>query len=60
VDDNKGLGARVIPNQECEHEWEESVSSQFSNEYAVEVYCAKCSTYGEKTYATGEVYWPCT
>lgn len=51
---------RHIPNEECEHVWEESVSSQFSNEYAVEVYCNKCHTYGEKTYATGEVFWPCT
>lgn len=43
---------------ECQHEWEESVSSQFSNENFTEVYCDKCHTYGEKNNKTGEVYWP--
>ncbi|AYJ86220.1 hypothetical protein D3Y57_09885 [Sphingomonas paeninsulae] len=51
---------RSIPNQICSHDWQESVSSQFSNEYRVEVYCPKCCTYGEKEYETGEITWPCT
>lgn len=51
---------RRIPNQECEHDWEETYSSQGTNEWFTEVYCAKCCTYGEKTNATGIVYWPCT
>lgn len=51
---------RRIPMEECEHNWEESVSSQWSNDVVCEVYCDKCHTYGEKTYATGKIYWPCT
>lgn len=54
------MGERIIPNQVCEHDWQESVSSQFSNEYHTEVYCAKCCTYGEKDNADGSIYWPCT
>jgi hypothetical protein len=50
----------MAQQNECEHEWEESVSSQFSNEFEVEVYCHKCSTYGSKNYETGEVFWPVT
>ena len=45
---------------ECEHEWEETYSSQFTNEFVTEVYCDKCHSYGEKTNETGEIYWPCT
>ncbi len=51
---------RIIPNTVCEHDWDETISSQFTNEYQTEVYCAKCSTYGEKDNKTGEVFWPCT
>ena len=51
---------RIVPNQVCEHEWEETMSSQYTNEFFTEMYCAKCCTYGEKTNKTGEIYWPCT
>jgi len=51
---------RTIPNEACEHDWEETISSQFTNEYSTEVYCAKCSTYGEMDNETGKVFWPCT
>lgn len=50
---------RRIPNEECQHDWEETVSSQYSNEYVTEVYCAKCCTYGQKDNSTGEISWPC-
>ena len=51
---------RTIPNQVCDHDWEETVSSQFTNEFHTEVYCAKCHTYGEKDNSTGEIFWPAT
>jgi hypothetical protein len=54
------VSERVIPNEVCEHDWQESVSSQFSSEYQVEVYCDKCHTYGSKDLKTGDVFWPCT
>ncbi len=44
----------------CSHDWKEPVDSQFSNETHTEVKCTKCGMVGEKTIATGEVFFPAT
>ena len=50
----------VRPIVGCSHNWEESVDSQFSNETSADVKCTKCGMIGEKTIATGEVFFPAT
>ncbi len=44
----------------CTHDWRESIDTQFCNEHCTEVKCTKCGMYGEKTIATGEVFFPAT
>jgi hypothetical protein len=45
---------------DCEHEWEPVIDSQFSNETHTDVRCKKCGCPGERDEKTGEVYWPAT
>ena len=42
------------------HDWREPVDTQFCNEKYTEVKCTKCGMVGEKTIATGEVFFPAT
>jgi hypothetical protein len=52
---------RVRPAwDKCAHEWRELVDSMYSNERQVEVKCNVCGCPGERTIATGEVFWPAT
>jgi hypothetical protein len=44
----------------CPHIWQETVDSQFSNLTHVEVKCVRCGMVGERTVATGEVFFPAT
>jgi hypothetical protein len=44
----------------CSHIWQETVDSQFSSETRVDVRCVKCGMAGERTVATGEVFFPAT
>lgn len=44
----------------CSHDWREPVDTQFCNETHTEVKCTKCGMVGEKTLATGEVFFPAT
>ena len=44
----------------CSHDWREPVDTQFCNEKYTEVKCTKCGMVGEKTIATGEVFFPAT
>lgn len=50
-------------NQEwnsCDHDWEEMVDSQFSNEKVEAVVCNKCGCHGSRDMLTGFVFWPAT
>lgn len=44
----------------CSHDWREPIDTQFCNELYTEVKCTKCGMVGEKTIATGEVFFPAT
>lgn len=44
----------------CSHVWQEVTDSQFSNETHTEVRCVKCGMAGEKTIASGQVFFPAT
>ena len=44
----------------CTHEWRALVDSMYSNEHQEEVRCAVCGCPGDRTIATGEVFWPAT
>ena len=48
------------PVVSCSHDWKEPVDTQFCNEKYTEVKCTKCGMVGEKTIATGEVFFPAT
>jgi hypothetical protein len=41
---------------ECEHGWQEDISSVSGNG----AHCVKCGVPGEINRATGEIYWPAT
>jgi hypothetical protein len=53
----KGLCNSVVG---CSHDWREPIDTQFCNEKYAEVKCTKCGMVGEKTIATGEVFFPAT
>ncbi len=44
----------------CEHEWEDKIDSQFSNEYVEDVICSRCACSGSRDRVTGIVTWPAT
>ncbi len=50
----------VTPIVGCSHDWREPIDTQFCNEKYTEVKCTKCGMVGEKTIATGEVFFPAT
>lgn len=54
------LRAEQIALCPCDHDWEESVSSQFSSETQTDVSCTKCHMPGSLDNASREVYWPAT
>ena len=45
---------------DCAHEWLALVDSMYSNEHQEDVRCSVCGCPGERTTATGEVFWPAT
>ena len=49
-----------VDPQECDHEWDAEITSQFSNEHFTAVRCKKCGVSGEQDNKTGETTWPCT
>jgi len=44
----------------CKHEWNEVVDSQFHSEWYVDVRCGKCGCPGERDKHTQKVFWPAT
>ena len=51
----------ITPEWEnCEHEWEAEVDSQFTNENEEDVKCIKCKCPGSRDINSGSVYWPAT
>ena len=51
--------AHVMPDwNDCEHEWQEAEDSMATPETHTDVACKKCDCPGERTEATGEVFWP--
>ncbi len=43
----------------CEHLWREMIDN-YSGPGRTDMCCVKCGVPGERTDATGEVYWPAT
>ena len=59
------VGAPVEPSvrpawDECKHDWRALVDSMYSSEHQEDVKCSVCGCPGDRTIATGEVFWPAT
>lgn len=44
----------------CSHEWAQVADSQLLDESREDVRCIRCQCPGERTIATGKVFWPAT
>lgn len=44
----------------CEHEWQVEMDSQFHSEVETSVKCVKCGCHGARDNKTGQIFWPAT